>query len=163
MRNVDDVKGRSVYALTFDERKVEFETAVYIHAGRSMPLPAVHQLPEHKVKGMIHVDDLGLDDLGMARLAYMAGYRYDEGKRRLRLTCDYFPQRIENRRWILYTIEQLRRAAMDPDPDFDASYLAETTRYHLKSADKYWWGKPGALRRGRRSDDDDPNPPPSLE
>jgi len=125
IRDLGVVRKKSKFETTYSVDKIRFESKIYLHVGRYMPIPDPHNLPEHKVKGCIDIDDLGLDELGQARLAYMAGLRYNPNKRVLKITCEYFPIRIENRRWIIYTIEQLRRAAMEPDFEFDPMYMAE--------------------------------------
>ena len=70
------------------------------------------------------VADLGLDELGVARLAYMCGPRYSAARGTLALTAERFPSRAENRRFLVHQLEQLKQAASEPDAEFDAGWAA---------------------------------------
>ena len=54
---------------------------MYVHAGRKLPVPEAHMISEYKVKLRVKAEDLGLDDLGAARLAYLTGPRFDAALR----------------------------------------------------------------------------------
>lgn len=105
--------------------KFVFEQRTYIHSGRSLPVPEAHHIGEYKIKAHIKLDDLGLDAMAQQRLIYMMGFRYSANKRELVLTCEKFRSRVENKRYIIYQILELMRAASQPDAEFDESYRRE--------------------------------------
>ena len=112
---------------TIPEEALDFEMRMYVHAGRKLPVPEAHMISEYKVKLRVRVEDLGLDDLGEARLAYLTGPRFDAARGVLTLTAERFPSRTENRRYLVHQLELLKRAASEADDEFDAAWrrLAE--------------------------------------
>jgi hypothetical protein len=104
---------------TIDESVLKFEMRTYIHGGRKLPIPEAHRIGEYKVKVSVHADDLGLDDLARAKLAYLAGPRFDGPTRTLTLTAERFPSRVENRRYLVHQLQLLKAAAEDADAEFD--------------------------------------------
>ena len=138
IRDYETVMNTSRFELTFDKNLCYWEECIYLDSSKFLGAPKMHLNAEHKVKGEIYADDLGLEPIALARLAYMAGLRYNPGKQILKITCDYFMSRIENKRWILYTIEQLRRAAMQPDEEFDIGYHREMRMKERETLRKQW-------------------------
>ena len=65
---------------TIPDEALDFEMRMYVHAGRKLPVPDAHMISEYKVKLRVKVEDLGLDDLGAARLAYLTGPRFDAAR-----------------------------------------------------------------------------------
>ena len=107
---------------TIPEEALDFEMRMYVHAGRKLPVPEAHMISEYKVKLRVRVEDLGLDDLGAARLAYLTGPRFDAARGVLTLTAERFPSRTENRRYLIHQLELLKRAASEADDEFDAAW-----------------------------------------
>ena len=107
---------------TFPDDALDFEMRMYVHAGRKLPVPEAHMISEYKVKLRVKVEDLGLDDLGAARLAYLTGPRFDAARGVLTLTAERFPSRTENRRYLIHQLELLKRAASEADDEFDAAW-----------------------------------------
>ena len=107
---------------TIPEEALDFEMRMYVHAGRKLPVPEAHMISEYKVKLRVKVADLGLDDIGAARLAYLTGPRFDAARGVLTLTAERFPSRTENRRYLIHQLELLKRAASEADDEFDAAW-----------------------------------------
>ena len=107
---------------TIPEEALDFEMRMYVHAGRKLPVPEAHMISEYKVKLRVKVEDLGLDDLGEARLAYLTGPRFDAARGVLTLTAERFPSRTENRRYLIHQLELLKRAASEADDEFDDAW-----------------------------------------
>ena len=95
---------------------------MYVHAGRKLPVPEAHMISEYKVKLRVKIGDLGLDEIGEARLAYLTGPRFDAARGVLTLTAERFPSRTENRRYLIHQLELLKRAASEADDEFDAAW-----------------------------------------
>ena len=113
---------RKALPRTIPEEALDFEMRMYVHAGRKLPVPEAHMISEYKVKLRVKVEDLGLDDLGEARLAYLTGPRFDAARGVLTLTAERFPSRTENRRYLIHQLELLKRAASEADDEFDAAW-----------------------------------------
>ena len=107
---------------TIPDDALDFEMRMYVHAGRKLPVPEAHMISEYKVKLRVKVADLGLDDLGEARLAYLTGPRFDAARGVLTLTAERFPSRTENRRYLIHQLELLKQAASEADDEFDAAW-----------------------------------------
>ena len=107
---------------TIPDDALDFEMRMYVHAGRKLPVPEAHMISEYKVKLRVKVEDLGLDDLGAARLACLTGPRFDAARGVLTLTAERFPSRTENRRYLIHQLELLKRAASEADDEFDAAW-----------------------------------------
>ena len=116
---------------TIPEEALDFEMRMYVHAGRKLPVPEAHMISEYKVKLRVRVEDLGLDDLGEARLAYLTGPRFDAARGVLTLTAERFPSRTENRRYLIHQLELLKRAASEADDEFDAAWRRRQEEYVL--------------------------------
>ena len=107
---------------TIPDEALDFEMRMYVHAGRKLPVPEAHMLSEYKVKLRVKVEDLELDDIGAARLAYLTGPRFDAARGVLTLTAERFPSRTENRRYLIHQLELLKQAASEADDEFDAAW-----------------------------------------
>ena len=107
---------------TIPDDALDFEMRMYVHAGRKLPVPEAHIISEYKVKLRVKVEDLELDDIGAARLAYLTGPRFDAARGVLTLTAERFPSRTENRRYLIHQLELLKRAASEADDEFDAAW-----------------------------------------
>ena len=55
--------------------------------------------------------DLGLNKDEEAVMIEMVGKRYNQGRKEIRLTADRFPNRIENKRYLVCLLENLVREA----------------------------------------------------
>lgn len=54
------------------------------------------------------ISDLGFNsDLDRQIFIEMVGPRYNPGRLEVRLTCDKFPNRLENRKYVIYLLEKL--------------------------------------------------------
>jgi Mitochondrial ribosomal subunit protein len=53
------------------------------------------------------VSDLGLSKDEEAIFKEMIGKRYNQGRKEVRLTCNMFPNRIENKRYLITLLENL--------------------------------------------------------
>ena len=109
----------SVLPRTIPEEALKFEMRTYIHSGRKLPIPEAHQIGEYKVKLRVAAADLDLDPIAEGRLAYLTGPRFDANSRTLTLTAERFPSRVENRRYLIHQLELLKKAALEPDEEFD--------------------------------------------
>ena len=55
----------------------------------------------------VYIDDLGLTNEEKKIFIEMVGKRYNVGKRELKLTAERFPNRIENKRYLILLLESL--------------------------------------------------------
>ena len=55
----------------------------------------------------VFVRDLGLTKDEEAILLEMVGKRYNQGRKEIKLTADRFPNRIENKRYLIVLLENL--------------------------------------------------------
>ena len=55
----------------------------------------------------VSISDLGLSKEEQIIFIEMIGKRYNTGKREVNLTCDRFPNRIENKRYLTLLLENL--------------------------------------------------------
>lgn len=53
------------------------------------------------------IDDLGLQQRELEVFKEMVGRRVNLGRRELKLTCEQFPNRVENKRYVVYLLEKL--------------------------------------------------------
>mmetsp|Transcript_7164 Transcript_7164/g.9304 ORF Transcript_7164/g.9304 Transcript_7164/m.9304 type:complete len:221 (-) Transcript_7164:194-856(-) len=69
--------------------------------------PYIHP-NEHKVVLHVTLEDLTLDEIGHEILKQAVGHnRYDLRKKELRLQCNHFASRIENKRYLVQTLDKL--------------------------------------------------------
>lgn len=55
----------------------------------------------------VSIDDLGLNKEQQQIFIRMVGSRYNVGNRQVKLTADRFPNRIENKRYLVMLLEDL--------------------------------------------------------
>lgn len=77
------------------------------HFEKTIKAPYVHTC-EHRIYVLVDLDLLPLDEVGHEILKQVAGHnRYDLRKKELRLQCNHFPSRIENKRYVVDTLDKL--------------------------------------------------------
>lgn len=54
------------------------------------------------------INDLGLTDIEKKVFIEMVGKRYNSGKREVKLITNRFPNRIENKKYLIYLLEMLK-------------------------------------------------------
>jgi len=79
---------------------------------------------DFKVALMVCVDDLGLSDSQLPMFLHMVGQRYNVGNRTVKLTSDRFPNRIENKRYLVVVLENLLRETRRLDEMSDEEKMA---------------------------------------
>jgi hypothetical protein len=79
---------------------------------------------DFKVALMVCVDDLGLTDSQLPVFLHMVGQRYNVGNRTVKLTSDRFPNRIENKRYLVVVLENLLRETRRLDEMSDEEKMA---------------------------------------
>jgi hypothetical protein len=55
----------------------------------------------------VFTKDLGLTANELKIFLEMVGKRYNQGKREVKIICDRFPNRIENKKFVVLTLERL--------------------------------------------------------
>ena len=55
----------------------------------------------------VSIDDLGLQPRELEVFVEMVGRRVNLGRRELKLTCEQFTNRVENKRYVVYLLEKL--------------------------------------------------------
>ena len=60
---------------------------------------------DYKVACRVNVNDLGLTPPEIEVFIALVGPRYNQGRKEARLTCDRFPNRIENKRYLTIILE----------------------------------------------------------
>ena len=55
----------------------------------------------------VSIDDLGLQQRELEVFREMVGRRVNPGRRELKLVCEQFPNRVENKRYVIYLLEKL--------------------------------------------------------
>lgn len=87
-----------------DDSLLRFRTSNY---GRLEEPPYVHQ-NEHRVTLLIYIKDLPLDGLGKQILQQVIGInRYNVERGQVKLQANYFPSRIENKRYLVRIFDKL--------------------------------------------------------
>lgn len=74
--------------------------------------PHIHP-GEWKVSVRAEVASLGLDEVGKENLKRLVGPRWEGNKGTVRLTCEQFGSRVENKRWCVSTLNKLVGAARE--------------------------------------------------
>jgi len=76
---------------------------------------------DFKVALIVSIDDLNLSATEQKIFCQMVGPRFNPGKRIVTLTCNKFPNRIENKRYLIVLLENLlaemRRLEKVPNKD----------------------------------------------
>lgn len=122
-------------AVSLHTKNIKFEQRTYVHTGKWMPVPEAHHIGEYKIKARVKMEHFELnDEMAERRLAYMLGPRYNPHKKIATVICSKFRSRVENKRYLVYQLLQLKRAAIPPDPEFDSGYEREQAELAEKKA-----------------------------
>jgi len=93
---------------TVAAEKLKFEITSSFEHGTSILYPHLEFNPaDYKVALHVSINDLGLGPEEKVIFIEMVGSRYNQGKREVRLTADRFPNRIENKRYLVVLLENL--------------------------------------------------------
>jgi hypothetical protein len=76
-----------------------------------MALPPYHHPNEFKVVLEVYVKDLNLSEEGVEALIDIVGPRYNPNKKLLKLTCNKFDTRVENRNYLVWLLDSLLQEA----------------------------------------------------
>ena len=76
-----------------------------------MALPPYHHPNEFKVVLEVYVKDLKLSDKAVDALIDIVGPRYNPNKKLLKLTCNKFDTRVENRNYLVWLLDSLLHEA----------------------------------------------------
>ena len=93
--------------------EIRFTASTYFDASAGS-VPDEHKVGDFKVALMVTVADLELTAAQRARLLALCGPRYRAETDELKVTCEKFPSRIENKRWgmrmLQDVVDEARRA-----------------------------------------------------
>lgn len=93
---------------TIDDKVLHFKLSARYDFGSSVFYPNLDYHPaDFKVSLMVKTADLGLNEEELKIFLHMVGPRYNQGKKEVKLTCKRFPNRIENKRFLVLTLENL--------------------------------------------------------
>eukprot|EP01041_Mallomonas_annulata_P009751 gene9751-20277_t len=105
-----DPKSRPTYAettlpkRTIPDSVLRFKLTSTSEHGNAIYYP---HLKFHPADCKVSLDDLGLSTKELPIFLEMVGTRFNPGKREVRLIGDRFPNRIENKRYLVYLLENL--------------------------------------------------------
>jgi len=107
---------------TVPEEKLKFKVRTYIGGDQGIQWPGtphgIHP-SEFKVVMKVQLEDLGLDERQQQRLKFMVGPRYNPDKDELTLVVNRFLNRIENKKYAVFLLENLLIEARKDDNDDD--------------------------------------------
>jgi predicted nucleotide-binding protein (sugar kinase/HSP70/actin superfamily) len=87
---------------------LKFKITSSFEHGTSILYPHLEFNPaDFKVTMYVSIDDLGLTAEEKLIFIEMIGKRYNQGKKEVRLTTERFPNRIENKRYLVVLLENL--------------------------------------------------------
>ena len=93
---------------TVDDSALRFKLNAKFDFGSSLFYSNLDYHPaDFKVSLMVKTDDLGLNEEELRIFQRMVGPRYNPGRKEVKLTCKRFPNRIENKRYLVYLLETL--------------------------------------------------------
>jgi hypothetical protein len=93
---------------TIDDNVLHFKLSARYDFGSSVFYPHLDYHPaDFKVALLVKTADLGLNEEELKIFLRMVGPRYNQGRQELKLTCKRFPNRIENKRFLVLTLENL--------------------------------------------------------
>jgi len=93
---------------TIPDSKLRFQLKASFSQGSSIFYPHLKFHPaDFKVGLVVNTADLGLSEDELAVFLEMVGPRYNQGKRIVRLTAERFPNRIENKKYLILLLEKL--------------------------------------------------------
>lgn len=97
---------------TVQENLLRFKLSATYEHGTAVHFPHLQFNPsDYKVSLYVSIDDLKLSPREAAIFIEMIGSRYNQGKREVRLISNRFPNRIENKRYLTYLLENLLNEA----------------------------------------------------
>jgi hypothetical protein len=105
---------------TVPDSALKFKLSSTFDHGTGIYFPHMNMNPEDfKVSMMASVDELGLSESELRVFIEMVGPRFNTGSRTVKLTSDRFPNRIENKRYLIVLLEKLIAEAksLDTLPD----------------------------------------------
>jgi hypothetical protein len=93
---------------TIGDDKLVFTLKSSFDHGSSIFFPHLKFNPaDYKVALQVNTKDLGLNEDELKIFLLMVGPRFNQGKREVKLTTDRFPNRIENKRYLIMLLENL--------------------------------------------------------
>eukprot|EP00953_Heterococcus_sp_UTEX-ZZ885_P007078 4310-Heterococcus_DN1.PRE.2 len=100
-----------------------FKARTYFSSDTDTRYPNTHgvHLAEFKVTMTVHADDLGMSRSQLSLLAALAGRRFNERTNVLKLTTTLFPSRVENKKYLVYLLEQLKAESIKLDREAGGS------------------------------------------
>lgn len=111
---------------TIDDNVLHFKMSARYDFGSSIFYPHLDFHPaDFKVALMVKTADLGLNEEEVKIFIRMVGPRYNPGRREVKLTCKRFPNRIENKRFLVLTLENLVAEAKNLSAFTDAQKYEE--------------------------------------
>lgn len=107
---------------TIPEDKLKFRLTSSFFPGSSIHFPHMPSHPgDFKVALTVSIDELNLNDIEKSIFMKMMGPRFNPGKREIKLTGNKFPNRIENKRYLIVLLENLlnevKKLAKTPDDE----------------------------------------------
>jgi Mitochondrial ribosomal subunit protein len=108
---------------TVPEEMFTFKARTYFSSDTDTRYPNTHgvHLAEFKVTMTVHADDLGMSRSQLSLLAALAGRRFNERTNVLKLTTTLFPSRVENKKYLVYLLEQLKAESIKLDREAGGS------------------------------------------
>ena len=93
---------------TIDDSALHFKLSARYDFGSSVFYPHLDYHPaDFKVALIVKIADLGLNEEEVKIFLRMVGPRHNHGRQEVKLTCKRFPNRIENKRFLVLTLENL--------------------------------------------------------
>jgi hypothetical protein len=93
---------------TVKDDVLRFKLTARFDFGASLYYPHLDTHPgDFKVSLMVFTNDLNLTPEELKILLRMVGPRYNHNKKEIKITCKRFPNRIENKRFAVLTLEKL--------------------------------------------------------
>ncbi|CAM9408077.1 unnamed protein product [Chrysoparadoxa australica] len=113
---------------------LNFRVRSYLGGDGGLPFANVHgQHPaQSKVELRVNVGDLLLTKEQVDRLKVLVGPRLKARTQELVLTADHFPSRVDNKRYLIYLLEELVHEAQQSNEEVEAESMAQPP---------LWWGK----------------------
>jgi hypothetical protein len=93
---------------TIPDDVLNFQMKATFTPGSSIFYPHLkHHPADYKVGLVVKINDLNLNKMEAAVFKEMVGPRFNQGKGEVRLTGEKFPNRLENRKYLIYLLENL--------------------------------------------------------
>lgn len=111
---------------TVDDNVLSFKLSARYDFGSSVFYPNLDYHPaDFKVSLNVRTADLGLSDEEVKIFLRMVGPRYNQGRKEVKLTCKRFSNRIENKRFLVLTLENLLAEARNLSAQTDVQKYEE--------------------------------------